>query len=109
MLDNTDDDSMFFNRNESNDREPLVNFLPYAAHGSILIISRNGLAARNLVGSDGYVIVVQLMNEAESLGLLRARIPGAYSSGSKEDEKALVEALEYIPLAITQAGSYIAN
>jgi hypothetical protein len=58
---------------------------------------------------DGHIIVVQPMNKAESLILLRARIPAAHSGGSKDDEKALVEALEYIPLAITQAGSYIAN
>ncbi|KAF3399052.1 hypothetical protein DPV78_006687 [Talaromyces pinophilus] len=106
VLDNADDDSIFFEGNTSNERGPLVSFLPQAAHGSILITSRNGIAARNLVGSEGNVIAVQPMNEEESLALLRSRIPGPQSG---EDEKALVQALEYIPLAITQAGSYIAN
>ena len=112
VLDNADDDGIFFIGNQSNQRGPLVSFLPQAAHGSMLITSRNGLAARNLAGSDGHVITVQPMNEEESLALLRARIPAPHSveSGeSVEDEKALVEALEYIPLAITQAGSSIAN
>ncbi|CAG7934218.1 unnamed protein product [Penicillium olsonii] len=109
VLDNADDDSTFFSGNESNERGLLVSLLPQAAHGSILITSRNELAARNLVGMDGHVIKIQPMNEAESLALLRARIPAPQPGESGEDEKALVQALEYIPLAITQAGSYIAN
>ncbi|KAI3301180.1 hypothetical protein DTO002I6_370 [Penicillium roqueforti] len=112
VLDNADDDGIFFSDNTFNERGPLVSFLPQAAHGSILITSRNGLAARNLVGSDRHVITVQPMNEDESLTLLRARVPASQSgeSGeSGEDEKALVLALEYIPLAVTQAGAYIAN
>ncbi|KAJ5718747.1 hypothetical protein N7488_004393 [Penicillium malachiteum] len=76
VLDNADDDG------------PLVNFLPDAAHGSILITSRKGLAARNLVGS---------------------RMPFTQSGESGEDKRTLVEILEYIPLAITQAASCIMN
>ncbi|OQD94930.1 hypothetical protein PENSOL_c023G10428 [Penicillium solitum] len=112
VLDNADDDSIFFSGNTSNERGPLVSFLPQAAHGSILITSRNGRAARNLVGNESHVITVQPMNEAESLALLRARIPAPKSGEcgeSGEDEKALVQALEYIPLATTQAGAYISN
>ena len=72
--------------------------------------ARNGrwLMVLDNADDDGHVIVVQPMNEEESLALLRARIPAAYTGGSKDDEKAPVQALEYIPLAITQAGSYIA-
>ncbi|CAG7933708.1 unnamed protein product, partial [Penicillium olsonii] len=109
VLDNADDDGIFFRDNISDERGPLGRFLPQAAHGSVLITSRNGLAARNLVGNDGHVIKIQPMNEAESLALLRARIPAPQPEESGEDEKELVQALEYIPLAITQAGSYIAN
>ncbi|OQE34388.1 hypothetical protein PENCOP_c018G06557 [Penicillium coprophilum] len=112
VLDNADDDGIFFSRNIFNERGPLVSFLPQAAHGSILITSRNGLAARNLVGSESHMIAVQPMNEAESLTLLRARIPAPQSGESGEsggDERALVQALECIPLAITQAAAYIAN
>jgi hypothetical protein len=80
---------IFFSGNESNERGPLVRFLPQAAHGSILITSRNGLAARNLVGSGSHVITVQ-----PSLALSRARIAALPSppptGASREDEKALV-------------------
>ncbi|KAJ5904758.1 uncharacterized protein N7473_001674 [Penicillium subrubescens] len=112
VLDNAGDDGIFFGSSTSDERGPLVRFLPQAAYGSMLITSRNGRAARNLVGRDGHVIEVRPMNEEESLALLQARIPAPQSGDSGEpgeDEKALVEALEYIPLAITQAGSYIAN
>ncbi|GAM34008.1 hypothetical protein TCE0_014f01316, partial [Talaromyces pinophilus] len=107
VLDNADDDQIFFRSDEVDGRPPLVNFLPQVTHGSVLVASRNGLAARNLVGADGLVIDVQPMNEADSLALLRMRIPDSQSPA--EDEQALVQALEYIPLAITQAGAYIAN
>lgn len=112
VLDNADDDGVFFDSNVSDKRGPLVSFLPQAAHGSLLVTSRNGLAAGNLVGNDGHMIEVQPMNEEESLALLRAMLPELQSEVSGEpgeDEKALVEALEYIPLAITPAGSYIAT
>ena len=47
------------------------------------------------------MIEVQLMKEEESLALLRARIPAPHSGESVVDKKALVQALEYIPLSIT--------
>ena len=109
VLDNADDDGIFFSGNKSKERGPLERFLPQAAHGSILITSRNSLAARNLVASDGHVVDVQPMSEEDSLALLRVRVPDPHSGESEEMEKALVQALEFIPLAITQAGSYIAN
>ncbi|KAF4999026.1 hypothetical protein F66182_16286 [Fusarium sp. NRRL 66182] len=107
VLDNADDDQMFFHNDDTDERASFVTLLPQASHGSVLITSRNGLAARNLVGADGLVIDVQPMNEDESLALLRGRIHG--NASLVEDEKALVQALEYIPLAISQAGSYIVN
>jgi Tfp pilus assembly protein PilF len=107
VLDNADNNQIFFRSDDADGRAPLLSFLPQATHGSVLVTSRNSLAARNLVGTDGLVIDVQPMNEDESLALLRARVPDSPSPA--EDETALVQALEYIPLAITQAAVYIAN
>lgn len=112
ILDNADNDGIFFNGDnwdESDKQEPLVNFLPQVTQGFVLITSRNCLAARNIAGED-CVIEIQPMNEYESLSLLRAKIRGTQSTNETAvDEKALIHALEYLPLAITQAGSYIAN
>ena len=49
VLDNAHDGNDFFGGNGSNERGPLVRLLPQAVYGSMLITSRNGLAARNLV------------------------------------------------------------
>jgi len=112
VLDNTNNNSIFFGGNRSNERESLVRFLPQTTQGSILITSRNNLTARNLVENNGHIIAVQPMNKKKSLALLRGRIPALqsrHSGGSGEDEKVLVQALEYIPLAITQTAAYIVN
>ncbi|GES66729.1 hypothetical protein ATETN484_0017002200 [Aspergillus terreus] len=106
VLDNVDDEH-FFNLDHPRGKRPLVNFLPQVSHGSILLTSRNRLAARNLVGEHGHVITIDVMNEEESVNLLRTRSQSSQSP--TEDEKTLVKELEFIPLAITQAGSYIAN
>ncbi|KAL2840901.1 hypothetical protein BJX68DRAFT_271365 [Aspergillus pseudodeflectus] len=107
VLDNADDDSIFFYSDGSHGKLPLVNYLPQVAHGCILVTSRNKMAARNLVGTDGDVIEVRPMNEEDSLALLR--MGNLASQSPPEDERALVKELEYIPLAITQAAAYIAN
>jgi hypothetical protein len=103
ILDNVDDDGIFFS--DDQDCRPLERFLPQAAHGTILITSRNNIAATNLVGGHGDVVQVEPMGEDEALALLRTRVP--FDESSLADAKALVHALEGIPLAITHAAAYI--
>ncbi|KAJ6149229.1 hypothetical protein N7471_000428, partial [Penicillium samsonianum] len=76
VLDNADDDGIFFSGNTSNKRGPLVTFLP-----SILITSR--LTARNLVGSDGHMTEIQPINKEEQ------GFQSPHSRESEEDKKAL--------------------
>lgn len=102
VLDNADDDTLFFDLDSN-----LVEFLPQVQHGSILLTSRNRLAATNLVGDSNHVIIIEPMTDDEGLALLRTKT--LTSRSPVEDEKALVHALEYIPLAIIQAGSYISS
>ncbi|KAF2249223.1 TPR-like protein [Trematosphaeria pertusa] len=103
ILDNVDDDGVFFS--DEQDGRPLESFLPQTAHGTILITSRNKTAATNLVGGHGGVIEVEPMGEKDALALLRTRVP--FSESGRADAKALVHALERIPLAITHAAAYI--
>lgn len=107
VLDNADDDDVFFNVDTFSRKTPLADFLPQTSNGSILITSRNHVAAGNLVGISNNVIHVEPMSENDALALLKTRIP--ISNSSDIDRRALVQALEYIPLAITQAGAYIRN
>ncbi|THW77844.1 hypothetical protein D6D18_09847, partial [Aureobasidium pullulans] len=118
ILDNVDDNNVFFGSNQdgtgrstvhtvdaANSGRPLESFLPQTAHGTILITSRNTDAATNLVGRHSSVIKVEPMGEKHALQLLRTRVP--FGDASRADAKELVHKLEYIPLAITYAGAYI--
>jgi tetratricopeptide (TPR) repeat protein len=116
ILDNADDDSVFFAADEdsagtaqisdiTSHTRPLESFLPQTPNGTILITSRNRIAAINLVGTCGGIVQVEPMDEEDALALLNTRVP--FSESSKADAKALVQALERIPLAITHAAAYI--
>jgi tetratricopeptide (TPR) repeat protein len=107
ILDNVDDDSVFFGDDDdaADDSQPLESFLPQVAHGTILITSRNEVAATNLVGGHGHVVAVEPMGEDEALALLHTRVP--FGEGDRADAKVLVHALERIPLAIAHAAAYI--
>ena len=112
------------------DTRPLIEFIPQAAHGKILATSRLRSAVFRLVNDSNKVIKVDSMTEAESYKLLRSRIPGspvedvsnwdesrllALLDGSPGeevsawDESRLLALLNHVPLAISQAGAYIAN
>jgi hypothetical protein len=128
ILDNVDDDGVFFGGDlDSTDTDtaiatatatgstqqadatdhsrPLESFLPQTAHGTILITSRNTVAATNLVGGHGGVVEVEPIGEEDALTLLHTRVP--FGEATRVDAKALVHALERIPLAITHAAAYI--
>jgi hypothetical protein len=115
ILDNVDDDSIFFGNGEDSAGPQTVDaadcggllqsFLPQTANGTIVITSRNKTAAVNIVGGNGSVVQVEPMEEEDALALLQTLVP--FSESSRVDAKALVQALERIPLAITHAAAYI--
>jgi hypothetical protein len=105
VLDNVDDNNVFFDT--VIDNKLLADYLPQTPNGSILITSRDRMVVQDLVGTQSNVIPVEPMSADDAVALLRNRINGNQST--ETEERALVEALEYIPLAISQAASYIAN
>ncbi|OCK73381.1 hypothetical protein K432DRAFT_410741 [Lepidopterella palustris CBS 459.81] len=117
VLDNADDDRIFASSGADlggiaqatappNEVTPLASFLPQTQNGWILITSRDLVAAVNLVGIRHNVIRVDPMDEEDALALLKTRV--LVGESSEHDAKALVRALEGIPLAITHAAAYIA-
>ncbi|KAI9766019.1 MAG: hypothetical protein M1840_007026, partial [Geoglossum simile] len=115
ILDNADDNDVLFCLDgaaergiQANDgvsgKMPLASFLPQTPTGSILATSRNSTAAMNLVGFDN-IIQVKPMDKGDALALLKTRVP--FDETSESDAKALIQALECIPLAITHAAAYI--
>jgi Tetratricopeptide repeat len=112
VVDNADDSSVFFcDRSQTRgadslDRsvEPLLDFLPQSPNGSILITSRSRDVAYRLTGSHACIMEVQPMDEGEALALLRKKLS---IDTDEENAVELLHALDYMPLAITQAAAYI--
>lgn len=86
---------------------PLVTpHLPHSEKGSILVTSRNEEASLALVGEDKNIIHVGEMNEEESLELLFKKLNERVDRQGAPD---LVKALDFIPLAITQAAAFLSR
>ncbi|MCJ1240785.1 hypothetical protein MMC14_008789 [Varicellaria rhodocarpa] len=113
VLDNADNVDFFFHpREETSERNainqyapPLCMYLPQTSKGSILVTSRNRQAAMRLTSRSEHIIDVLPMEEEDAKTLLRKRLPDDKSS--EDDTIALIETLECLPLAITQAAAYI--
>ncbi|KAI1846943.1 hypothetical protein JX265_014012 [Neoarthrinium moseri] len=110
ILDNADDVDMFYRKKPdrtatvASAQRPLASLLPQCTSGRILVTSRSRDVAERLAGGSRSVLSIQPMNEGQALQLLQKKLRNKY-----EDEAAasLVRALDYIPLAITQAAAYI--
>ncbi|KAK2667468.1 hypothetical protein RAB80_016659 [Fusarium oxysporum f. sp. vasinfectum] len=102
ILDNADDINLFYPK--GTDEPPLASFLPKGHHGAILVTSRSLDVAERLTGSRKNIFQVTTMDESQGLQLVRNKLMGDF------DERAavkLLQALDQIPLAITQAAAYI--
>ena len=115
ILDNADDKSVFLNQKGENasqevDRKDdvpnLLCYLPQSSQGLILITSRNRDAAYRLTYSVENIIDVPLMNAELALSLLSKKIPKTQQDLELGLE--LVDLLDRLPLAITQACAFIA-
>ncbi|KAI8680532.1 NACHT domain-containing protein [Fusarium keratoplasticum] len=107
VLDNADSVEVFFpswGAHGSRD-QPLASFLPKTGCGSIIITSRNTDAAERLAGLDA-TYNVPTMEKSQALQLLQIRLgeDGAEDNVAMSD---LVDVLNYMPLAITQAAAFI--
>ncbi|KAJ2998342.1 hypothetical protein NUW58_g359 [Xylaria curta] len=82
----------------------LQNYLPQSQNGSILVTSRNMDVALRIVGDLRNVMRVQAMSKSQALQLLQNRL---HNTSNEDGMAKLLDALDYIPLAITQAAAYI--
>jgi tetratricopeptide (TPR) repeat protein len=81
-------------------------FLTISQNGSVLITSTNTEAAQILTGNCAYHIELVEMNESEALALLKSKLHSKVAY-TEEQAKELVEAAEYMPLAISQVAARI--
>ncbi|KAJ5414716.1 hypothetical protein N7509_001343 [Penicillium cosmopolitanum] len=84
--------------------QPPLRYLLKSLNGSIIITSRNKGVALDIAGHKKNLINVQPMNMEEALVLLRNKL-GIQTESA--DMIQLVEELEFMPLAIVQASSYV--
>jgi tetratricopeptide (TPR) repeat protein len=106
VIDNTDDEAAFYlPASGGDDALPryFSSYLPQSKNGSILVTSRTRSVASQLV-EESDIIPIEPMNEVNAQALLQMKL------GEEVDKSAaaeLVRALEFMPLALVQAASYI--
>ncbi|KAB8446229.1 hypothetical protein FH972_025211 [Carpinus fangiana] len=110
ILDNVDEEEVAvytISPTSSDEREDRTydTLLPNCRHGQVLLTSRNKAAAWEIVNEPECIVSVEPLSEAEALDLLRKKIPK--DASSDEIARALVQGLEMLPLAITQASAYM--
>ena len=116
IIDNADDFGVFSCPTDKKERDEtqvfrmvvptLLDLLPQSPNGSILITSRSRDGAFGLTGSYADIIRVDPMDEARALTLLYSKLDENFE---ENDAAALVMALDYMPLAISQAAAYISQ
>ncbi|CAI6014743.1 unnamed protein product, partial [Clonostachys chloroleuca] len=106
VLDNADDLELFgVGRAQPRNNKDLHEYIPHASQGIILWTSRDAHIAGTLVGSRRG-IEVQSMSTNEAATLL-ARVRDKESTLKEEGVNVLLEELQHLPLAISQAGAYM--
>lgn len=104
VVDNVDDEDVFFRQSTSNGKS-LSQLIPRTGKGPLLFTTRSRDIAINLILPQPAICVPSLKNYEGEL-LLRIRIPGNFLD---EHAVELLEELENIPLAITQAAAFMSK
>lgn len=89
----------------------LLDMIPQSSNGSIIITSRSRDVAFRLTGDYEDIIQVNPMDRKEAVTLLQNQLKANFDKdpSAHMDALSLVEALDYMPLAISQAASYISQ
>ncbi|OQE09546.1 hypothetical protein PENVUL_c006G04981 [Penicillium vulpinum] len=118
ILDNLDDDQLLSSssssaadkgdstKNPTNaPKKPLLEYIPRSRNGFVIITSRPREIALRMVNHNG-LVEVKPMERSEAQELLQRKLEKPSHS---QESQHLVEALDFMPLAIVQAASYIRN
>jgi tetratricopeptide (TPR) repeat protein len=104
VVDNIDDTEVFFKEPMTN-QKTVSQCIPRTWKGSLLFTTRSRDIAIDLI-LPTQPIPVPVLTKSEGAELLRSRLPGNHS---EEHIIELLEELEYIPLAITQAAAFMSK
>ncbi|KAF3479986.1 uncharacterized protein GIQ15_06962 [Arthroderma uncinatum] len=110
ILDNADDLDFLedVSTEGCGDDKRLGKYLPKTQSGSVIVTSRSRGTASDLV-DDKYVINVDPMDETHAIDLFRKKLPKPDDGHGDKQIAELAAELEYLPLAIVQAASYISH
>jgi hypothetical protein len=109
VLDNVDDAGFLFDVQAATSNiaaKPLHEYLPYCAHGCVVITTRNKEAALQLVEQRD-MIALNPMNALEARTLLAKKLGVQAASDIAIELSELATILEHMPLALVQAAAYI--
>ena len=108
ILDSADDRDVFYHPtgDDTPNRQPFAKYLPQSHHGSMLITTRDKDLAFRLTGRHQNIIEVGPMAQTDALTLLEKKL-GSSSDIDVAVATDLVQALDLVPLAISQAAAYI--
>ncbi|KAK4451328.1 kinesin light chain [Podospora aff. communis PSN243] len=106
ILDSADDRDVFYGTTSSDIRDgrPIATYLPQSRNGSIVVTTRNKDLAFRLTSRRQNMIDIGPMAYTDALTLLEKKLGSATDSDVAAD---LVQALDLVPLAISQAAAYI--
>lgn len=105
VVDNVDDKDAFF-KERTRAGVPPSGCIPQCGKGTLIFTTRSRAIATDLVANSMEPIDIHPMGTAEGLELASKR---NLTENNEDDILDLLEVLEYIPLAITQAFSFIAK
>ncbi|KAJ4256249.1 hypothetical protein NW762_009329 [Fusarium torreyae] len=108
ILDNADDLRLFGvgqREKENGVNDNLYNYVPHASQGTVVWTSRDERITGSLVGSPrGIAVQSMALDEATTLLAMAKDQP---LTSSEAGVRALLEELQYLPLAVSQAGLYM--
>ncbi|KAL8310426.1 hypothetical protein RB597_010317 [Gaeumannomyces tritici] len=104
IVDSADDRDVFYAARDGREGKPLASYFPQSRNGSIVVTTRNRDLAYRLTGNPKNIIEVGPMVLADAFLLLEKKL-GPFSNVATAED--LVQALDLVPLAISQAAAYI--
>ncbi|EHK40635.1 hypothetical protein TRIATDRAFT_226514 [Trichoderma atroviride IMI 206040] len=105
ILDNADDLKLFGVVDSNRTNESLYKYIPQGSHGTVLWTSRDKKIEGTLVGSTRGIMVPPMTRD-EATSLLVAASGDASAVADTEIDR-LLEELQRLPLAVSQAGAYL--
>lgn len=111
VLDNVDDAGFLLDAHATTSKitvKPLREYLPYCAHGCVIITTRNKEAALQLAEQRD-IIALNPMSALQAQTLLAKKLGVQAASSNAAELTELATVLEHMPLALVQAAAYISQ